>query len=216
MNLGWGMNGMGEQILRHVYQVRSRFQKDFTYLEIGVADGQTLAAVTVELGKLGRGWRSVGVDLPNGYSLNKDNIAQNCLGQHLALSIRTPIGTESVDPEWNKVTVYLDNSHTFVPSYWYAPVHLALIDACHCLDCAALDFLEIEKHIVVGGVVMFHDFGEDDVGQRQPWGHKDGDVRGACRELGLLDGKREQWIWIDTVRHTLPGTNDMGIFQKTA
>jgi hypothetical protein len=120
------------------------------------------------------------------------------------------------------VTIYLDDSHGFIPNYWRAPLHLVLIDACHCKHCATTDFLNIEPHVEPGGIVMFHDFGEDNVGQGQPLGHPDGDVRGACRDLRLLDNKREHWVWISTIigpkergTNIATGASDMGVFQRT-
>jgi len=73
VNYGEGMAGMADGLNVIVEMARSRFQP-FTYLEIGVANGQTLAAVSLEASKRGQGWRSVGVDLPDGYSLNKANV----------------------------------------------------------------------------------------------------------------------------------------------
>jgi hypothetical protein len=107
------------------------------------------------------------------------------------------------------------DSHVFIPCFWRLPIHLALIDGCHCYECALKDFSNIEEFVEPGGVVMFHDFGEDQQDQPQPRGHKPLDVRGACRDLGLFDNKRDGWEFVrELVGDKKNGSANIGVFKK--
>jgi hypothetical protein len=208
MSFGWSMDGLEERFTEAAKEVRARFQP-CTYLEIGVARGETLASVAKALnnGK-GDGWRAVGVDLPNGYSLDKPQIEQNCTCKMLNMSFIKPNGWNHLELPWNRVSVVLADSRDFFEGMWTDPVHLALIDACHCKECAMRDFLNVEKFVPSGGLVLFHDFEERLKSATQPHGGHC-DVVGACRELGLLDNKREGWApgetWV--ADHKRPGAD---------
>src|SRR5438477_12892513 len=79
--LGICMAGLEEAIESYVRLVAGRFRQ-VRYLEIGVASGQTLVAVTDMLRECARLWTGFGVDLPDGYSLERNAILQraNALG----------------------------------------------------------------------------------------------------------------------------------------
>jgi len=209
--LGFGMQGMGPAIERLITSVCERFDV-ITYLEIGVGEGVTLAAISDMIRRTSKEWRSVGVDLPNGYSLDLKRVAESMWRKNLKNAIGL---TEEDEAEWNQVNVFLADSQEFLRDHWDESVCIALIDGCHGKDCAMNDFLNIEKKVLHNGLVMFHDFGHDQTGQPQPHCKNGIDVRGACRELGLLDGKRVGWTYIETiVGDKAAGSGDMGVFRK--
>lgn len=214
MLYGLGMSGMEGPLNMVAATVRARFQP-CTYLEIGVASGQTMAAICKILSTRGDGWRAAGVDLPDGYSLVLDDIERNFVGQHLNVAIVRPNGEHELEPTWNRATVYLDDSHDLLPRCWRAPLHLVLIDACHCKECVTKDFLNVEPHVPTGGVVMFHDFGEDNVRQIQQGKHRHVDVRGACSDLGLIGETRPGWRYrCEIVGNKKEGAANMGVFER--
>lgn len=191
MSYGLSMAGLDEQINDIADGVRRSFTP-FTYMEIGVADGATLAEVAYRAQGGGPGWRAVGVELPNGYSFSRDNVAQNVTGKQLNLGFVNPEGWNRIDPPWNKISVVLCDVRDFFEGIWTLPVHLALIDACHCKNCVMRDFLNIEKYVPSGGIVMFHDF-EARINNEQPFDHGPCDVLGACAELGVDKNERIGW-----------------------
>ncbi len=78
-----------------------------------------------------------------------------------------------------------------------------------------MDFLLLEPFIVPHGIVLMHDFGKDQVGQSQPHCPDGLNVRGAARDLGLLDGGRPGWKFLEVLVGDKPaGSGDMGVFQK--
>src|ERR1041384_7455897 len=91
MKWGLSMDGLEGQITEIVTDTRKKFNP-CTYMEIGVASGGTLAQVSKILGANGKSWRSVGVELPNGYSFKRDQVDQNCTAQHLSVGFVNPSG----------------------------------------------------------------------------------------------------------------------------
>jgi hypothetical protein len=215
MTLGIAMNGYEEQIEELIIRrLRPNFS-DITYLEIGVASGGTLTGLAEVLKSNCKRWRAVGVELPDGYSYNYDDVRRNCLSKHLNYAFIYHV-QEPVEPEWNTVSVYLMDSALFMSVFWRQPIHLALIDGCHCEKCCRKDFANVEEFIEPGGIVMFHDFGENQVGQPQPRGHSHLAVRTVCQELGLMDGKREGWEFVgELLGDKSRDAANMGVFKKS-
>jgi len=215
IKLGIGMGGLEEPVTRYVREICDRFQPA-TYLEIGVALGQSLITIAQILRdeKPTGGWKAVGVELPNGYSFDRMSVVRAANSKGFPFAFVENIG-EPVSLPWNRVTVCLDDAQDLIPKFWTEPIHLALIDGCHGKPCVIADFLNIEPFVPVGGIVMFHDFGADQVGHFQPHCSTGLDVIGACRELGLLDDKRSGWKLVDNlVADRSLGSWDMGIFRK--
>jgi hypothetical protein len=213
MALGFGMNGMEEQILNVTRDVAARFG-EVTYVEIGVGEGTTLTAIAATLAKECSRWRAIGIDLPNGYSFSFNRTEEIALQRGLKLYFVTP-NSSIVHPHWNAVTVYFKDSQSFLTEHWQEPVHFALIDGCHGKPCVILDFLALEAWMVKGGTMMFHDIGQDQRGHPQPHCPDGVDVYGACYELGLLTGKRAGWKHETTMTgNRVAGGWDMGIFSK--
>ncbi len=209
--LGIGMEGLAPQVEPYVYQVCSQFP-EITYIEIGVAHAVTLTNISSAIRDYGSKWRSIGIDLPDGYSLDKNAVTRN------ADRMRLPLSTESslngnVDPKWGQITVYFKSSHTFLPENWTDPVQFALIDGCHCAKCVGTDFLLLEPFIVSGGIVMMHDIDEASQSQEEPRGHGARAVRNVARDLGLFNSTREGWTMLAELQ-SQPGAGNMGIFQK--
>lgn len=51
---------------------------------------------------------------------------------------------------------------------WDEPISLVLIDGKHDYDSVRSDFEQFGQHLVIGGIVMFHDYGKS--GIDAPWG----------------------------------------------
>ncbi len=205
------MEGLAPQVEPYVYQVCSQFP-EITYVEIGVAHATTLTNISGTIRDYGRKWRSIGIDLPDGYSLDRNAVTRN------AHRMRLPLSTESslngaVNPKWGQITVYFKSSHTFLPENWTDPIQFALIDGCHCAKCVGTDFLLLEPFIVSGGIVMMHDIDEASQSQEEPRGHGARAVRNVARDLGLFNSTREGWTMLSELQ-SQPGAGNMGVFQK--
>jgi hypothetical protein len=213
MEMGYGMGGIEDQILKVAEDVAARFD-EITYIEIGVAYGATMTAIASRLRDSGKRWRVIGIELVNGYSFNRERTAEFAAKRNLKLNFVIPNGS-IVYPRWEAVTVYFKDSQSFLTEFWQEPIHLALIDGCHGKPCVTLDFLALEAFMVPNGVIMFHDFGVDQRGHYQPHCPTGLDVRGAVESLGLLNGKRPNWQHTSTfTADKMQGGWDMGIFQK--
>lgn len=215
-HFGWSMDGLETAISDRARMIRGRFQP-CTYLEIGVARGETLASVAQVLRAKGAsGWRAIGVDLPNGYSLEKPQVEQNCTNKMLNLAFIKPQGWTPIDPTWEKVSVILADSRDFFEGIWCHPIHFALVDACHCNECVKRDFLNVEKYVPVGGLVMLHDYEKRLETAPQPHGGHC-DVFRAAEELGLAQGTRNGWGPPEVLEadHKRPGAN-MLVIERTS
>lgn len=185
------------------------------YLEIGVASGQTLVSVSSIIAQENElGWSSIGLDLADGYSLDREGILQraNSAGLQAVIVELNDIG--AVYPIVRSITVFLRSSQDFLANRWRNSIHFALIDGCHGKKCVTEDFVLLERYVPKGGIIAFHDFGQDSVGEPQPHCGS-GDTLGACRELGLLDGRRKGWKLIETVIGDKSKTGrDLGVFER--
>jgi len=213
MQMGFGMNGMEGNIEARVQKIAERFA-DVTYVEIGVGFGQTLSAIAAVLRDSGKNWRAIGVELPNGYSFNREQTETNAQHRGLPISFITP-NASIVRPRWHNVSVYFKDSQSFLTESWQEPIQFALIDGCHGKPCVTLDFMAVEAFAVEGAIVMFHDFSAEQFGYSQPHCAGGCDVVGACRELGLTTGKRARWKQLETMHaDRAQGGWDMGVFEK--
>jgi hypothetical protein len=185
---------------------------EVTYLEIGVGHGETLASMANTIrARTKPDWRAIGVELPYGYSFDAQKMEKNL---NLA-SLRYNYNEPNDPPAWGEVTIYMQDSQDFLSDYWQEEIQLALIDGCHGKPCVTGDFLHIESFVAPGGVVLFHDFGDDQVGQSQPHCSGGLDVAGACRDLGLTNNERAGWHFMgELVGDKSTGAANMGVFQK--
>lgn len=213
MQFGFGMDGMEGRIAATTHAVAAKFD-EVTYVEIGVAHGITLTAVSSLLRDYGKKWRAIGIELPNGYDFSHERTVEVAAVRKLKLDFVIPNGNVQ-RPQWGQITVFLKDSQTFLTELWQDSIEFALIDGCHGRPCVVLDFLAIEAFMSTGGVVMFHDFAEDQVGLYQPHCPTGVDVRGAVRELGLMNGARKGWQFTEVMKaNRAAGAWDMGVFQK--
>jgi hypothetical protein len=213
MTLGFGMNGMEEKVLGLAKTVANEHE-EITYVEVGVAEGTTLSAIARTLKDSGKKWRAVGVELPNGYSFNLGRTQEVCAQRDVPVQFVFP-NCSIVHPAWEAVTVYFKDSQSFLVEHWQDQIQFALIDGCHGKPCVRQDFVAIEGFSVPGTIVMFHDFGKEQIGQAQPHCPDGVDVYGACYDLGLLTGKRKGWIFLEHIHaDQSQGGWDMGVFQK--
>jgi hypothetical protein len=212
--LGFAMNGLEDRVCKIARDVGNRFA-EVTYIEIGVGEGTTLTGIARELRMTKKNWRAIGIELPNGYSFSQERTMQIAAERSLPLTFINPVSM--AHPAWGRVTVYFKDSQSFLTEMWNEPIHLALIDGCHGKPCVTADFLALEAFMEPGGVMLFHDFGEDQIGDHQPHCAGGIDVRGACRDLGLVSGRRAGWQFTDTLTgDRLQGGWDIGVFTKTS
>lgn len=214
MEFGYGMQGIEERVLILARAMTKKFD-EITYVEIGVGEGPTLTAIACELrDHAAKKWRAIGVELPNGYSFNRQKVIDFASSRNLKLDFVTPNGTMQ-HPKWDQVTVFLKDSQTFLTEMWADTIQFALIDGCHGRPCVIQDFLAVEAFMSKGGLVMFHDYGTDQIGHYQPHCPTGLDVRGAVQELGLTNGRRKGWAFRGELIANKPaGGWDMGVFQK--
>jgi len=180
----------------------------FRYLEVGILHGGTMRAVTEVLVQFpGLDWQVVGLDLPS--DPNKLGARAPALfGQQFKGELR-----DEYRPDATGVFLVFGSLKDFVSRLLReTPIHLCFIDGCHCSDCAASDFLQIENSIAPGGCVIFHDASPLCQGWDPPSYHNLGvGVRSALFGLGLLNGTRPGWKLLDDMNQLFHGPS---IFQK--
>ena len=197
-----------------VREVSRRFEHPL-YFEIGVAFGETLVNMTALFRDSTEHWTSVGVDIPelkDEYQRLMASIAAAC-ELHFII-VEKVLMNEKAAPFNHGITVYLKPSQELLRDNWTLPIHLALIDGCHGKPCVKKDFELVSQFVPKGGFVVFHDFGQDSVGE--PQAHcPTGDTLGACADLGLLANQREGWRYCGTIigDKTKVG-RDIGIFER--
>jgi hypothetical protein len=213
MQLGIAMNGLEDRVLAIAKGVANHFD-EITYVEIGVGEGVTLTAIARTLKDSGKKWRAIGIELVNGYSFNLEHTRKSAQEREVNLNFVMPNGA-IVHPLWETVTVYFKDSQSFLTELWQDPIHLALIDGCHGRSCVTLDFLALEAFMVRGGTMMFHDISPEQRGEAQPHCVGGIDVHGACYDLGLLNGRRAGWRFMEILSANKgQGGWDMGVFKK--
>lgn len=178
--LGICMDGGEDEFIEAVLETMARFDLPL-YVEIGVANGDTLKGVIESLRSIPMA-ASVGIELPESPFLAEMSVPV--------------IKGKSVD----------------VLSNWkLSPISVAFIDACHGKPCVMADFEAVEKHITKGGLVIFHDAGENEQGSSmQPHCGEPINVRAALDALGLLNGSREGWAF----EGMIPTVNKCAKFRK--
>lgn len=167
----------------------------FNYLEIGAAGTVTMKSIyeIVKSYIKHDRWQIMGLDLPNGWSLDWSTIN----------SFAHPLNIIKEDDKKS----YIPNSHASLylqsnPREWIAAlpdesIDICFIDGCHGKRCVLEDFRAVESKIVKGGIIFFHDAGVPEQGT--DWqGHcqENINVRQAIEELGLLNGTNKQWKFL--------------------
>ena len=78
---------------------------------------------------------------------------------------------------------------------WDRPIHFLIIDGDHHYDTVKADILGWTPHVVVGGIVCFHDYSPSELNLLQfPW------LEGVKRAVDEWAGPRLQWEEIPAVR----------------
>jgi hypothetical protein len=202
MRLGYNTAGTEEtfervlraRVVEHLEQPREpgELSKLFVYLEIGIAEGQTLKAVADVLsGYPHLRWNAIGIDLISGPFFNAQTFLSQCAAHRHNVEIlhTAKPDTMEVRPTLNAITVALlnDDESAAEQMFPYQSIHFAVIDGCHGAPCVRRDFEAIERAMAQGGIVAFHDAMPEDQGQGyQPHCKQNINVRQALMDLELL------------------------------
>jgi hypothetical protein len=149
------------------------------FLEIGVAQGATMAGVMERCQKVGCKIHYEGVDLPMG---KPEFSSPDC-----------------VFHPGDSAEIFNDVSGKF---------NLLFVDGCHCINHCMLDFLHYSQLVVEGGYCLFHDTRDTHWQGEHYQGHGPHipefmiGVRSGLRKLGLLNGKRTDWTLVEEVADT--------------
>lgn len=187
---GYCMAGTEASIEERLAEVANRFGGEMNYVEIGIAEGQTLLAVADFAGERGWKWNVLGIDILNGKHFNPHRFLNNT---HRNITI----ANEPCKIYDGSISVWLCGSPYAVKFIPFA-IQYALVDGCHCTECTMHDFVAIEPKIAVGGYVAFHDAADQDQGN-EPQCRPDRrmNVPEALRQLGLDPKitKRLGWVY---------------------
>lgn len=210
---GIRMEGCEERIEQLVREQMKHEPVYLTYLEIGVAGGETLRSVTEivrEAADGKKGWITIGVDLPPGeaWALNLEGVK----GAMPDLVVHTEGLPRYL--EFGRPHLVLRDAHTLLAEGGWLDgledelcLDVVLIDGCHGKACVIRDFLGVAPRTLPGSLVIFHDAGEaDQGGDYQPHCREGINVRAALRELGLLEGTRPGWEFVEEI----PGDKSRG------
>lgn len=161
----------------------------FTYLEIGLAYGETFRAVHAILTEVSKPFVMLGIEPEN-------------------------FGAIDLLSQMPYVTIFKSTREAAMLQ-WQLPLDFAFIDGCHSCTCAKGDFISVEPWIKRQGIVVFHDIQPEAYGQIQPHCQAPCNVRGALVELGLLDRQRPGWNRLQDWKgdRTRQGA-DCGVFQR--
>lgn len=194
---GIAMNGCRQAITETILS-RIDPDKQFVYAEIGIAEGRTLSAVASIIEKQSSNFICYGVDIEQGWSLNKDLLEKN------------------IAPFGGKVVYSLCGSTEFLNTCPNHHIDFLLIDGCHERECAALDFTNAVEKIKPNGFVAFHDTADFAQGiQPQPHRGELCNVLLALQDVGLLNDQRPGWKTHWKVEGEPNGENNgMMIFKK--
>lgn len=215
-----GFNTLGteqvfEQMLMKAVEnspIHALFGARFNYLEIGIAEGTTLLAVSnwlkenVDKNKI---WNVLGIDLIDGQFFNVQDFLSKA-HNHTVVVKRYPDDVPYCLPPVGKNNVInIELIKADDPTYYshLVPnsVNFAVIDGCHGAPCVKRDFIWIESALVLNGIVAFHDAGVEDQGiHHQHHCDQPINVRKALIDLHLLDepglsGSRPGWQLVSLI-----------------
>lgn len=178
---GLCMEGSRASLIRHLLAVMAEAGPfPFRYLEIGVAEGKTLAAMCRSIEAHQRfPYEAHGVDIQDGWSLDAKAARQRV----------HPYNCE----------IHLEGSHRFLLRT-AINFSFVLVDGCHGMRCVMNDFLLLQNRIVPGGVVAFHDADHGCQGQHlQPHCRTGIAVREALDAFGLYRNEVPGWRFLEQV-----------------
>lgn len=144
----------------------------FRYLEIGLGDLKTFMAV---------------------HDFLDNTYAHQCAIEMDGVDL--PTWTRVPEPPRSRI-VLMGSASYFASSP--DPADFIFIDGCHAHTCCVQDFLGAERIIRPGGIVCFHDVNPHIQGQeKQPHCGQPVNVRPAIEVLGLLNGTRSGWKFLE-------------------
>ena len=160
-----------------------------SYLEIGVAYGETLLGVWEHTEAI-ENRKVYGIELSDWSSWNEIGMRMNDKTNSFIIPGRS----------------------TEVLAHWpFSKLGAVMIDACHGKPCVMADFAAVEPHVVEGGIVMFHDAGRKEQGvDVQPHCNEPINVRAAIDHLGLWTNERPGWEYVGMI----PTANATAVFKK--
>lgn len=225
--LGYNLAGCEAAFEKHLTETIQNTSQ-FTYLEVGIAEGTTLLAVADLARKLMSAegdWTVIGVDLLDGPFFKPIEFARQAQAIGLGVEIQVPFELSSFTPSSGLYIMLANDPHKFTTEI--ALLDFVLIDGCHGAPCVKADFLAIEKQVYQGGIVAFHDACVEDQGRdmQQHCGEPI-NVRQALYDLNLLQpppehGKdwqmRDGWELVEEVhgdKSANPPGNGMIFFRK--
>lgn len=186
---------------------------EYTLIEVGSAGCVSLRAMSDIISEnwVGR-WKSVGFDLPDGWSIDWNQIKE-AFGGHPYI-IRDG---DNKPFQGGMNLMLLADPRTYLRDAFPDQIDFAFIDGCHG-KCAVHDFQAIEAKVRPGGLVMFHDVGALEQGiDWQPHCGEYINVRKHLTDLGLFDDKYPGWQFVGEI----PGSkvwggdgHSCGVFRK--
>jgi hypothetical protein len=190
---------------------------DYTLVEIGSAGCVTLRAFRDIVAEMPNGCRRavIGVDLIPEKAWSLDMAEVNRSFYEVPHQIVYPEKGQSWREPHTAFQPWMTLCLLSEPRVWLAGpdspqrMDFVFIDGCHG-KCSGLDFLAIERKIVPGGVVVFHDYGE--IEQGTDWQHHCREfinVRTYVHRLGLAqpcNEPRKGWRFLGEI----PGSRRWG------
>lgn len=174
---------------------------DFTYVEIGLAHGETFKGVWELIKRISSTQsKAIGLELESweGVAALEKDFKCETIERHAEMPL-----------VYGSVVILGRSQETLTSLEWRYKIHAAFIDGCHGKPCVIGDFLALEPHVQPGGIVIFHDAGENEQGgDIQPHCQQPIGVREAINELGLFE--REGWEFVKMI----PTQNQCAVFRK--
>ena len=168
---------------------------DFTFLEIGAAGCVSLKSFYKIIKENINHFVIIGLDLCDGWSLDWSTILSF---EDLGIRQEEEIKRNTKNNVWLQLT---NEPREWIQQHFIgASLDVCFIDGCHGSKCVTEDFNIVSPKMKSGGIVMFHDSGEEETGT--DWqGHCNEyiNVRKAILDLGL-DGKNEEWEFIADIK----------------
>lgn len=194
------MNGNETFIEESFKQYLETNENDFKYLEIGAAGTVSMKSIyeIVSENIKHNNWEIHGLDLPSGWSLDWNQIAN--FNHPLCLYINGIQNLARFDTFAKASLWLLSDPRKWISELKDESIDICFIDGCHGAPCVTADFKAVQPKIKKGGIVFFHDAGEPEQGT--DWqGHCNEyiNVRKAINYLGLLETsefKLHEWEFI--------------------
>lgn len=110
-------------------------------------------------------WKVISCDLPDGWSLNVDQLKKNLPDESYIDACPEGMPTATITAPnierygMNRVSIFLLPSERVLASDVVPHINFAFIDGCHCYQCVFKDFINVAKKLVQNGIIVFHDTG---------------------------------------------------------